>query len=518
MKLSLDELRKKVAGCWMGKNIGGVLGAPFEGRRQINDVKFYAQDLSGEPPANDDLDLQLVWLNAVERHGRNVNALILGEYWLSHVTPHGVEDGVGKTNMRAGIVPPLSGHLNNQYRSSCGCFIRSEIWACLAPGHPELAARYAYEDGVVDHSGEGVYGEIFCAALESAAFVESDKHKLMDIGLSYIPADCGVARGVKAAADAFREGVSWQEARRRVLNAVPGTFGMLGTPPDKLPEDIPVGERGWDAPSNVGITMLGWLYGNDDFGESLCIAVNCGEDTDCTAATLGAILGIIHGIDGIPRRWIEPMGDRISTLCIDRTDWSVRIPSTVTELTDRVLRTAPSFLGSRWCDCVASGNGYTLQALDGDALFCRPHRKNYWITESFHDLLKLGSYAVRHDFAIFSTVLEYLDGALVRSGSTPRFRLTVENNLAMQQWLTVGWHVPAGWNVLPAREVSLFLDTSQLGKSVAEFELAPGETIAPRCDLVLDIVSNGRPTRGLIPVTLLHGGYEGASCRENETT
>ena len=33
----------KVLGCWLGKNIGGTLGAPFEWRRQVNDVSFYTQ-------------------------------------------------------------------------------------------------------------------------------------------------------------------------------------------------------------------------------------------------------------------------------------------------------------------------------------------------------------------------------------------------------------------------------------------------------------------------------------------
>ena len=32
--LALDDYRSKVLGCWMGKNIGGTLGAPFEWRRQ----------------------------------------------------------------------------------------------------------------------------------------------------------------------------------------------------------------------------------------------------------------------------------------------------------------------------------------------------------------------------------------------------------------------------------------------------------------------------------------------------
>ena len=154
MELTFKSYRDKVLGCWAGKNIGGVLGAPFECMRQVNDVEFYTQDLSMGPPPNDDLDLQIIWLAAVEKYGRNVNASILGEYWLAYVIPNWAEYGTSKANLRAGLRPPLSGVVNNPYKDSCGCFIRSEIWACLAPGHPDIAVRYAYEDAVVDHEGE----------------------------------------------------------------------------------------------------------------------------------------------------------------------------------------------------------------------------------------------------------------------------------------------------------------------------------------------------------------------------
>ena len=56
MKLEYPVYRDKVMGCWAGKNVGGVLGAPFECKRQFNgDVDFYTQDLSKGPVPNDDL-------------------------------------------------------------------------------------------------------------------------------------------------------------------------------------------------------------------------------------------------------------------------------------------------------------------------------------------------------------------------------------------------------------------------------------------------------------------------------
>ena len=45
MKIRENELRNKILGCWFGKNVGGTLGAPFEWRRQINDVTFYTHNI-----------------------------------------------------------------------------------------------------------------------------------------------------------------------------------------------------------------------------------------------------------------------------------------------------------------------------------------------------------------------------------------------------------------------------------------------------------------------------------------
>ena len=267
-------------------------------------------------------------------------------------------------------------------------------------GHPDIAVKYAYEDAIVDHSHEGIYAEVFFAAIESAAFVECDRDTLIDIGMSYIPADSGVARGVTSARDAYARGLSWQEARFRVLNDVPGSFGILGMEPEELPSDVPVGPMGYDAPSNVGITIIGWLYGEGDFGNSVCIANNCGEDTDCTAATIGAILGIIGGEAGIPEKWKAPIGDAIKTFCINLGDQGLRIPKTVGELTDRIIRLTPSFLGSDIVDVIHAEEGYDIEVKEGGSLYNEKKRVNAWVYRGFEDKLSESPFQVAYDFTI----------------------------------------------------------------------------------------------------------------------
>jgi ADP-ribosylglycohydrolase len=285
--LNAKEYREKVLGCWMGKNIGGTLGAPFEWKRQINDVTFYTQDLGGDPLPNDDLDIQLLWLVAMEEKGIDVDAQLLSEYWRLYVTPHWAEYGTAKINMKSGLMPPLCGMVNNDYKHSCGSFIRSEIWACIAPGFPKVAAKYAYEDAIIDHgNGEGVYGEVFCAALESAAFVEKDIKKLVNIGLSYIPDDCGVTQAVRNVLASYESNKTWVEARDELISKYAGWMPRQQIRERDFEKGFIGTKRGWDVPSNIGIVIIGMLYGEGDFDKSMCIAVNCGEDTDCTGATV----------------------------------------------------------------------------------------------------------------------------------------------------------------------------------------------------------------------------------------
>ena len=503
MELSFQSYKDKVMGCWAGKNIGGVLGAPFEGRRMKVELDYYTQDLSMGPPPNDDLDLQIVWLAAVEKYGRNVNASILGEYWLSYIIPNWVEYGTGKANLRAGFVPPMAGALDNTYKDSCGCFIRSELWACLAPGHPDLAVRYAYEDAIADHADEGMLGEVFFAALESAAFAEQDKNKLLDIALSYIPADCAVARGVKKARECYEKHMDFFEARREVHNCVPGTFGIQGckiSEIDPRERELELGAPGFDAPENIAYAIMGWLYGEDDFGRALCLSVSCGEDTDCSGASLGALLGILYGASNIPEKWTAPLNDKIATLCIDKTSGGIWVPETVTELTDRILRITPLFLGVAYCDLLHEG-GYTISCKEGEALYCEKEDYIPLINGNgkskqlpVDQLTALSPYVVRCEHTAFSVMVDYQGSVNFTTGATRSIRVQVTNSgiLCQQQWVKMQLYLPEGVTAVNGSNRILPLNNLYLSKAEAEFTLDFENFHGARMEAVLDISLEGR--------------------------
>jgi len=366
------EFLDRVYACWLGKNIGGTLGMPFEGKTDINNLTFYTDIKKGEPAANDDLDLQILWLKAMEENNFSIDAYTLGEYWLKYVPVDWNEYGVGKVNMRAGIMPPLSGEYNNaKWKTSNGAWIRSEIWACLAPGNPMLAAKFAWEDACVDHGcSEGTYAEIFTATLESAAFVEKDRDKLIRFALTMIPQDCHVAVAVNNVLESKKNGISWQQARESVI---------------KVTEDL-----GWfQAPRNVAFTMIGWLYGDDDFGKSICIAVNCGDDTDCTGATLGSIFGIIYGTKIIPEKWRAPIGDGIKTVAVS----GFEVPPTLQALSEKTVA-AQKKVAELYKSQLKVTSGKTYISSQSELLFTDKNelsvlwnRSPYRITRSTDDLL-----------------------------------------------------------------------------------------------------------------------------------
>lgn len=279
--------RHQVLGCWLGKAVGGTLGGPVEGRPGPLDLTFY-DPVPDRMLPNDDLDLQVVWVEALRRRGLPVERRTLAQAWLEYIKLWPDEYGVVCRNLSQGVYPPASGAFDNGFTAGMGSAIRSELWACLAPGAPELAAALAREDACVDHAAEGIHAEVFLAALESAAFVERNQESLLELALAAVPADSRVARAVSDTRSWWGETGDWQEVRRRVLE----THGR---------------QNFTDVAQNLAFIVLGWLAGGGDFGKAICTAVNCGKDTDCTGATLGALLGILDP-DGIDADWLEPIG------------------------------------------------------------------------------------------------------------------------------------------------------------------------------------------------------------------
>ena len=418
--LSRTRYRDQVLACWLGKNIGGTLGAPYECQKHVHALSFY-EPVPSEPLPNDDLDLQLVWLKLLEDEGISPPLPAFADYWVRYLSAYPWNEyGFCRRNLARGLRPPISGCFENYYVDEMGSPIRSEIWACTAPADPQLAAARAWKDSVLDHAGgEGMYGEMFWAAVQSAAFVLEDPLALIRIGLAMIPVPCAISRVIREAVWCHQQGVAWAEARERIADV----FGH---------------RQPCHAVPNHGFTVLGWLYG-DGFGDSLCKAVNCGYDTDCTGATLGALLGIIGGTAAIPEQWRRPLGESI---VLHKFTGKFNSPADVRELTDRTAAVAERVV-AELSDAARFADETHLPG-DSLSLLFRSEKARAALAQDVH-----AAVAVDRDLEItlhyggepvlYPGVARFLDVSLARRGQP------VEANVAIE--------VPRGWTARPAGEL-----------------------------------------------------------------
>jgi hypothetical protein len=271
---------------------------------------------------------------------------------------------------------------------------------------------------------------------------------------------------------------------------------------DQEPEaDVPVGCLGYDAPSNIGIMMLGWVYGDGDFSKSICIAAGCCEDGDCTAGTLGALLGIMGGTSVIDEKWLKPIGDEIKTVSIDRTKGNLRIPNTVTELTSRVIRLMPVFMHG-FCSFDESGR---LSFAPVDSITKNVIKTGAFSVEHFADEIACSPVCVRKSNLLFDVRVLY-DGDLnIQEGAVKHFSVRVKNHLHSQQWLTCRLHLPEGWSASPSDTICLNLDQFHGGCSVTEFtfSITPQAVTQGDYQLLLELSSHARPTKMFLTLPLL---------------
>ena len=472
--LASDTFRDKVMGCWLGKNCGGTLGTPVEtawGQDEMYDIWWYPELQSGGLP-NDDLEMQLVWLEALRSTGPDLRAADLSQAWLDHIGYNFDEYGLNKTNLRLGLQPPVSGGWNNWFVDCMGCPIRSEVWACVAPGAPRVAARYAYEDAICDHAGgESVFGELFNVAIQSAAFVVDDTQLLLDIGLSYVPEGSATRTAIEAARQAYADGLDWKQARAAVLAATPSPIAQY-------------------SPINLGFQVIGWLYGSD-FGDALCKTVNCGYDTDSSGGSIGSWLGIRAGLSQLPEKWVEPFGFGLSTNeswggVRHLSDGSRSIPTDVVELTSQVMATAPEIL-----------RHHGIQ-LDGSTLSVR--EEDLFADDSVRELWDRSPWRITQSNRGLEITVDYRGQVAARPGETHALGLQLRNLHPDPVEVDLQVAVPAGWAPVADRRVSVAADaTTELDLSIA----VPDRSAVQQRNIVrlsADVV--GRPADPSLPIAL----------------
>jgi ADP-ribosylglycohydrolase len=321
---SLEVDHGRIAGAWLGRAAGCVLGKPVEnvpreGIRAIAQATgnwpvrewftavgldpvvserypwnrasretSLAENIDGAPE-DDDLNFTMLALVILERGGTAFTALDVAKAWLDYLPPGRIftAERVAMRNLLEAFGPPETATRRNPFREWVGARLRVDAYGWAAGGDPVAAARMAWEDARVSHTANGVYAAMFMAAAHAASLGASSAGECADAGLSVIPSRSRLAEAVRAARGLRGD---WEA----VVDELYERYGSYH----------PV-----HAINNTALVAAA-LYAFDDFSPAICGVVQGGWDTDTNGAAVGSIFGALRPVE---KRWSEPLRGRFAS-------------------------------------------------------------------------------------------------------------------------------------------------------------------------------------------------------------
>ena len=217
-----DALKEKIHGAWLGRICGCLLGKTVEGikthelhpllketgnypmyryirRAEITEemLEKYQYGLRGRcyadqvefMPYDDDTNYMVLSQELVEKYGRDFTPYDVSRTWLA-LQPkdsYCTAERVAFCNFVKGYEPPASAVYKNPYREWIGAQIRGDYFGYINPGDPEMAAEMAFRDASISHIKNGIYGEMWAAAMIACAAVTDNIEDIILGGLAQLP-------------------------------------------------------------------------------------------------------------------------------------------------------------------------------------------------------------------------------------------------------------------------------------------------------------------------------------------
>ena len=266
---------------------------------------------------DDDIDYAILALHLLEKYGNGLSPEHVAEEWLSllPVLQTYTAERAAYLNLVSGLTGPAVATVHNPYREWIGAQIRGDVYGYVHPGDPVAAASLAHRDATLSHVGNGVYGEMWAAALVAAAFVAADARDAVATALQVVPPRSRLAESVHFALDLCDQGLGWDEALSRIRETY-GHYSWVHTV------------------NNAALVAAGLLWGEGDYLTAVARTVMGGWDTDSNGATVGSVAGILAGTAGLPEHRIGPLEDRTRSALFG---WD---NSRISDLAERTLRLA----------------------------------------------------------------------------------------------------------------------------------------------------------------------------------
>lgn len=236
----------RVHGAWLGRCIANTMGKPVEGLGRAQ-VRRYLEAAGAWPqtgyiplldvlpdgvtalhpsapgacagrftdvPRDDDIDWTILGLWMLEQYGADLTTADVARSWLDRMpfTQTYTAERAAYRNLVRAVPLDQTATVDNPYREWIGAQIRADVFGYCRPGRPGEAARLALADARLSHVGNGVFGELWAAALVSAAMTSTEARPALEVSLTVLPAGCRLTAAVQGMLDLHADGAIAAEA------------------------------------------------------------------------------------------------------------------------------------------------------------------------------------------------------------------------------------------------------------------------------------------------------------------
>lgn len=325
--VSDDEITTKIHAAWLGRIAGCNLGKPLEWgphwtSTHIEDylrladaypLDDYVPLLDPMPDGyqmreswpettrgrvngsarDDDIDYAILALHLLETHGAALTTQDVGTAWtrLFPIEQIFTAEKAAYINLVEGFTGPEVARRRNPYREWIGAQIRGDVFGYVHPGNPLAAAQLAYQDAALSHTGNGIYGEMWAAALVAASFTAETPREAVERSIGVVPRHSRLREALEHVLTLKDRNLSWEEALADIQTRY-GHYNWVHTI------------------NNAAAVAVSLLWSDEDFTTGVGRTVMSGWDTDSNGATVGSVMGIFTGLENLPARFIEPLHDR----------------------------------------------------------------------------------------------------------------------------------------------------------------------------------------------------------------
>lgn len=340
--LSEHEILHKIHGAWLGRIAGCILGKPFEMNLSQDEIKAYLECANAYPLSNyvpaqsfhprvlrrdcvpsmdgyveyaqedDDLNYMCLAVKLLENHGSDFKSLDVGLNWLGsmpflwtwgpeHVVYLNLAIALGEHKATDIDLEQVTSYLNPGIEW-IGAQIRADVYGYVSPNNLESAAEFAWRDAYLTHRKSGLYGAMWVAAMNAAAFTLLDPEAIIMAGLSQIPKNSRFSECILQTVEWAKADDEWQTTGYRIVEHF-DQYGVVGTM------------------NNAACVAAALIHGMKDrcltppqvFEKTITTAVQLAYDTDCNGATAGSIVGLVLGAHFLPEKWVGPLNDTMRT-------------------------------------------------------------------------------------------------------------------------------------------------------------------------------------------------------------